>query len=316
MGRGIIESGLFRSERYQLERRTSDPATTQEGEMWIRTDLAPDADQLATLRFDNGSGTWDIPIYDTTATTDNVSKALRFEVAGSTGFVPVTTSGGTYDALRLQHNDSTYAFHDALEASAIPDSVVDNFEAILYEDEGNTLSDYYSGDVSEYTRQTTTVFEGSYALECSVPGDGSTFIMRSYEGDGLNYPSEGDTFSYWIRCDASNAGAYSGDLLWGVDTDDSGFEVRLDRGSSNYTVESPNETVINDAPYSYPADEWEEWELEWLSDQINVTVYDTDGNEKETNSGSHTASRTSGGIGYRIGGGASITSQWDDVQIK
>lgn len=137
MGRGIVESGLFRSERLTLEERTSDPSSTQEGEGWIRTDLNPDTDQLATLRFDNGSGTWDVPIYAQAATTDNVSKALRVEVGGNTGFVPVTTSGGTFDALRLQHDGSTYAFHDALEASAIPDSVVLNLVGDDYDDQND-----------------------------------------------------------------------------------------------------------------------------------------------------------------------------------
>ncbi|GAA0305466.1 LamG-like jellyroll fold domain-containing protein [Halarchaeum salinum] len=210
MGRGIIESGLFRSERYQLERRTSDPATTQEGEMWIRTDIAPDADQLATLRFDNGSGTWDIPIYDTTATTDNVSKALRFEVAGSTGFVPVTTSGGTYDALRLQHNDSTYAFHDALEASAIPDSVIHRY---TFEDNSDTttltdIAGSADGTITGMT-YTSSQADGDYAGdfdgtddEVSIPATESPPISFTFD----YYPRAPGAALSWAQDYANSQG--------------------------------------------------------------------------------------------------------------
>lgn len=122
MGRGIIESGLFRSEQYQLELRTTDPATYHEGEAWIRTDIAPETDQIATLRFDNGASNIDIPIYDSAATTNGVSKAWRVQIGGVTGFIPITTAGPTFNQLKFQHNGSAYGVHDAV--SAIPDSVV------------------------------------------------------------------------------------------------------------------------------------------------------------------------------------------------
>lgn len=122
MGRGIVETGLGRTERLEVKQRTTDPATTQQGEMWLRTDLAPATDQIATLRVDNGSGTWDVPVFDATATVSNVEKVLRVPVAGTVGFVPVTTASAAFPDLRFQHNGSTLQWHDSLEASVIPDS--------------------------------------------------------------------------------------------------------------------------------------------------------------------------------------------------
>jgi len=123
MGRGIIESGLFRSQKYGVSELTSDPADHQEGERWIRTDLAPETDQIATYRFDMGAdGVVDIPIYDAGATVDGVEKVRRVQVNGQTGFIPFTSSGATYPEWAFQHNGTRLGAHDALEASAIPDS--------------------------------------------------------------------------------------------------------------------------------------------------------------------------------------------------
>jgi hypothetical protein len=121
MGRGIIESGLFRAERYGVEERTSDPSTHVEGDRWIRTDLAPDTDQIATYRFDMGSEVVDFPIYDGGATVDGVEKVRRVRVNGTTGFVPFAESGANYPQWAIQHKGSRLGAHDALTASAIPD---------------------------------------------------------------------------------------------------------------------------------------------------------------------------------------------------
>lgn len=58
-----------------------------------------------------------------------------------------------------------YVASDLDNIIAIPDSVVEHFEESLYEDQNKTLSDYYSGDVGSFTRQTSTVYGGTYALE-------------------------------------------------------------------------------------------------------------------------------------------------------
>lgn len=165
MGRGIIESGLFRTERLGLEVRTTDPATTGEGDAWIRSDVAPDTDQIATLRFDDGASNIDVPIFSAGTSGSNVSEALPVQLNGSEGFIPITDVGGTYSQLRIQHNSATYEFHDALTAiAAIPDSGIFYYN---YEDEGtlNAVDQWNNNDGTiNGTTYTTDAYAGSHAL--------------------------------------------------------------------------------------------------------------------------------------------------------
>lgn len=131
MGRGVVEYETFRSERYEFEERTTDPSSTTEGDAWIRTDIAPATDQIATLRFDNGGSTIDIPLFDSAATTTNVTKVWRVAVGGQTGFIPLSTVGGTYPQLRFKHNSSVLEAHDSLSATAIPDTSM--FQSAVYQ---------------------------------------------------------------------------------------------------------------------------------------------------------------------------------------
>jgi len=86
-----------------------------------------------------------------------------------------------------------------VNATAIPDTLIDNFEDDpdgIY-GSSETTADYYSGSPSVFDRTTTNVTEGSQALK----HDGTSGIaaMYSQPGDGLNnYPSEGDTVE-WIH---------------------------------------------------------------------------------------------------------------------
>lgn len=79
-----------------------------------------------------------------------------------------------------------------IEVSDIPD-IVDNFEESLYEDQGFTLSDYYSGDLPAFSRTTASpVYEGSYSLKANTTTTSFPNIYSS-PGDGLNYyPQRGD----------------------------------------------------------------------------------------------------------------------------
>jgi len=140
MGRGVIDAGLFRAERYKLEQRTSDPTDPAANEEWLRVDIKPtyeDADGntqtgVAEYRRANADGTVDTaPVAVLGHSTDsNVIDKVRAHVdaGGSptgTGFVPYASSGATYANRKLEHpTDGRVAMHDALTASAIPDSGV------------------------------------------------------------------------------------------------------------------------------------------------------------------------------------------------
>jgi hypothetical protein len=119
MGRGIVSAGKLRTEGLRLTPRTSDPSGTSEGEGWIRSDVAPEDNQIGTFRFDTGGSTLDLPIYPVTADVgDGVSKRWRVVVDGTQGFIPVTDSSPDYPAVGVWDGATRYG---ATDLSAIPD---------------------------------------------------------------------------------------------------------------------------------------------------------------------------------------------------
>lgn len=128
MSTGIVSAGTWRSEqRYVGAYSGSDPSNTNRGEWWIRTDQTPKTDQVAQLRIDNGSGYNTAPIFDSSVTLGaDVYVGKRFKFSdGVVGILPVTDQGGAVGSPRIKNDAGTvYEAHDALELSAIPDSVV------------------------------------------------------------------------------------------------------------------------------------------------------------------------------------------------
>lgn len=183
MGRGIVESGLFRSERCEFEQRTTDPASFSEGEAWIRTDVAPDTNQLATLRFaDGASSTIDIPIYDEAASADSqISKAWTWRINGTTGFIPILENSGTHDKLRLQHNSSWWGAHDSL--SALPDSALLHFP--FKERSNSTLVEELQG--ADGTANGLTNVSGTYYDNYAEDGDGTNDYGDLGDWSGVNF---------------------------------------------------------------------------------------------------------------------------------
>lgn len=143
--------GIY-TERWTFEVRTSDPANTEEGDWWVRGDLAPESNQLATFRFDHGGGVWDIPIYESGTSEPSVYEVWTFRVNGSLGFIPLIEAGdAAFTELRFQHNGTTTAMHNAPGLAAFFDVAITGTNSPV--DEGDTLSvDYLvenTGDLQD-----------------------------------------------------------------------------------------------------------------------------------------------------------------------
>lgn len=108
---------------------TADPTSTVQGEAWLRSDLAPEDGQIATIRFDAGSSTWDIPVFETGTAIDTVEEVLRITVNGQLGYIPVAPENeSAFSQLGFYHSSQRYGFHDRVEpGSAIPDVWTDNW---------------------------------------------------------------------------------------------------------------------------------------------------------------------------------------------
>lgn len=197
--------------------------------------------------------------------------------------------------------------------SAIPDSVVDNFEDSPdgpYAT-GEDLSDYYSGHLSVMSRISSgTILEGSVSLEIDAGTDGSHHIITSIPGDGLpNYPQQGDTFEAVMY----GLDSYDGDrmgVLFGVQDNHDGtdnwdgldayfaFVRPADNQIDIERIADGSATVLSSTSTTVPHEETLRTVVDWgTDDSIDVTVYDS--NDSEVGSTSTTDDTfTSGGIGW------------------
>jgi hypothetical protein len=198
----------------------------------------------------------------------------------------------------------------ALVRSAIPDGLVDNFEDAdsdppgVYES-GDDLSSFYIGDLSQFSRQQTTVKEGSYALQAQS-SSGNPYAIFSDSGSGLNYyPSQGDTWRYWFRASVNDDiyGFYFGTSGNARTGSGEGYGIRCAFNQPDIRIsrlDSGSITNLNITSQSFSADAWYEMEIAWgTDDSIAWTLYDDTG--AQLNSSSTTDSNyTSGGIGWSI----------------
>ena len=111
------------AESLSFDPLTADPSSTEKGEMWLRTDLDGEvADQLATLRFNDGSTVRDIPVLDLYG-DHNYHGVLGVDINGQRGIIPVDDPEEvTLPELAVQLGNSRLAFDSLQEPSTIPDS--------------------------------------------------------------------------------------------------------------------------------------------------------------------------------------------------
>ena len=203
----------------------------------------------------------------------------------------VTIDGDVVDEITMD-GDVVY------QASAIPDSVVDNFEDAdgdplgVYET-GETLADYYTlneGNGS-IARTTSNVIEGGHALGRDGSPSGDRITAWSVPGDGLNrYLDEGDKIGVLLR---SGLGSLRPGLLFNVEEgaspgaygaviDEGNNEIKIVRiadispsdWSSDFTeLAVENVTIADNTWY------WCEVQTPSTGDNtIELSVYDADTN--------------------------------------
>jgi len=117
MGRGIYE-GSPRTERVQLETRSSDPSNPANGEAWLRTDLTG-TDKVGEYRWFDGASINAVDVVTPGLTSAPVEEVLRVQTPNGKGVIKTAPrSDATYPEYSLQHAGSPLG----LGYSAIPGS--------------------------------------------------------------------------------------------------------------------------------------------------------------------------------------------------
>ncbi|MFW5950076.1 MAG: hypothetical protein ACOCR6_01845 [archaeon] len=198
--------------------------------------------------------------------------------------------------------------------SAIPDSVVDNFEdadadpAGPYES-GEGISDYYGGDTGSANRQTGTVYEGAHALELSSE---SAIISTS----GLpRYPAQGDTFSarIYLAGNSNDCGILYGCPSEAGEGSQSGYltSVNDTNDFTLYRYDGGSVTEIGSDSGSASTGEWWEIEVAWGTDDSHeATFYDSSGTEQASISATDDT-YTDTGVGFRASGTTIYADQYE-----
>lgn len=263
-----LRAGSMTGEQWVFEERTVDPSSTIEGERWLRTDLNS-GDKIATLRVDAGSSILDIPIFEVGTSVD-VTEALRIEVNGLTGYIPMlSVSDAAFPELRMQHNSSVYGFHDAVDLNPIPDredlhahydatelALSDGNAVSTWPDETNNGYDLTEGSAPQYVADgingnPVVSFDGvEDVLDVTfsqLAQPNHVFIAGRYVGGSgerlFQSPDSNARHNVDTGGDGTNFGIYAGDLLnTGVaaDTDPHILTARFDGTNSLHRVDAGN----------------------------------------------------------------------------
>lgn len=230
-----LRQELMRGEQWTLEVRTSDPQNPAADERWIRSDL-DSGDKIATYR--TGDGT-DMPIYPTGTAEDTVSEAIRIEVSGQTGYVPIAPeSDAEFQSRQVQHNGQRYAHHNSVSPGAgIPDSDVwyDATELTGFSD-GDPVSTWpdKSGP-NDLTAGAAPTYQTSVLNDNPVVRfDGVDDYLQS------SFAALSEPWQVYVVARFRSIG--STQAIWGDASD--GAPALFENGRSNWTVKYDGETDL------------------------------------------------------------------------
>lgn len=211
-----------------------------------------------------------------------------------------------------------------------PDSAIDNFEDAdanppgVYET-GETISDYYAGDLTPYQRTTSSPHIGSQSL---LAEDTANEYIVSLPEDGLNrYPGKGETFSCLMEFRTQSGDPNMG-YLFGMENATQGYIVQQNNFSGALNIyifdDGRGTNISGNTSFAASTGVVYEYEVQWgLNDDIIATVYEYDTSKQERGAQQAQASANDGtyngqGVGFWAGGdtaGQSDTKIWDRYRV-
>ncbi|PSP34259.1 hypothetical protein BRC64_01255 [Halobacteriales archaeon QH_10_67_22] len=206
-----------------------------------------------------------------TDTSGSNGEATTTLTAQSNGTVRVyaVTGGGASDYLDVNVSG----------VGAGSDTIIDNFE--------DADIDEYGGDVNQFSTTTNPAFDGSYALQSDSIGNAVKYINTTSApaNDLPEYPREGDTFNYNFYPNSFSTnhqyralvgfGETSGGKIYEVSIDETGDNT----GNFELTVSNGDGSETSDSTFDLSTGTWYEVEVEWGTDDVVVTLTETDGTE-------------------------------------
>lgn len=202
----------------------------------------------------------------------------------------------------------------------IADGGVASAERVDYVDdfEDNDIEEY-GADTANFEVQSTTVYEGSYALETTLPSN--DFAGVTSVGGLDRYPQAGDTFQVRMRWDSSDSIKH---FIWAaqsVGENPDSYQVSVDANNNKFALDRQESGYNELTSTSYDprtnADEWMRVKVEHGTDgSITATLYDSSGSQVAQLSATDTT-YTEGGVGFieSSASDGSASTYWDAVEI-
>lgn len=186
--------------------------------------------------------------------------------------------------------------------NAIPDGVVENFEEVLYGDRGNSLSDYYSGNLSTFSRVSgTPAAEGDYYLSASGVNNA---MITTTSGPNAT-PSKGDTFAADLLATGTSDASDQVGIMFGVPSavgwgDRDGYNVNLSvNGGEISLFDHTTNNSLDTASVSTSVDSWYTVRVDWGSDDvISVLIKNGGGSTLGTLSATDSTNASETGFGW------------------
>ena len=304
----------------------------------------------------SNKGTNGEPLTDTNGDPIEGARIIAYHTGGNFAsdgdiFITTTDSNGeyaftdtdlpeTYISGETAQTDYLHIFAEIGSASsprrAIPirpwqgyslakDGLIENFEEGIYENNNNTLSDIYAGDLSQYSRQQATVLEGSYSLE-GITTSGDFFSIASTTGLP-EYFDTGQTARVKLQL---NSGANSGTganfikWCWFAQSEQAlpnAYEAGI-TGEGNLVVEKRSSSGLTDLAsenIGFSNNTLYELEVEHTADgngTHNIRLYDVNNNPLGNGLSFSDREFTDGGIAWLINStGIDTEAYMDDVRI-
>lgn len=183
----------------------------------------------------------------------------------------------------------------------------------------------FSGDDAYFTIQSDVVRDGSNALRL-MNGDSEYRHLYSYTGLP-SYPSQGDTFSVWVRSNTTDGGPEAQAHVMFGKQDNGGqieyYRVQVMFNDGNFLLKVHNASGPSGYPtlaedigaFTYPGDAWYLVQVDWMTNGTIVsTLYDEDGAVLSRISATDTQ-YGSGGVGPRGWADSGTAVYWDNYHV-